>query len=67
MEHGNTETFSENLLALLCMKCCEIGVHAKCLLFGWPTHGGKSYCCNISARFLNLWATGELLMGHGLT
>jgi len=25
-----------------------IGLHAKCLHFGWPRHGGKNYCCNIS-------------------
>ena len=25
----------------------EIGLHAKCLFFGWPRHGGKNYCCII--------------------
>ena len=25
----------------------EIGLHVKCLFFGWPRHGGKNYCCNI--------------------
>jgi len=50
MEHDDVETFSENLLALYFVWIVsDIRLHSKCLLLGWPRHGGKNYCCNIYA------------------
>jgi len=53
MEHDDTETFSENVLAYLVWIVSEIGLHAKCLLFGWPKRGGENYCDKCLIRVVN--------------
>ena len=48
MEHSTTLKLSpKTCLHYYVWIVSEIGFHAKCLFFGWPRHGGKSYCCNI--------------------